>query len=174
MTQRESKSTIMSLLSTKLLTSKNFLLSGLPSPCQSLDQVQRKEAWGNTLVSNRLLSIAPSQPPQRMQRPYIPNCSSVALIVPNSICRIIGVAKMGSQITKTYKTIQKHGMRIRFFMVLDEPFELKIPTKLCHLCKSYEDPAAKIFSTRDRHGLSKISDLVGFQRDLQNRGQIAI
>jgi hypothetical protein len=69
---------------------------------------------------------------------------------------------MGSQITKTYKTIQKHGMRIRFFMVLDEPFELKIPTKLCHLCKSYEDPAAKIFSTRDRHGLSKISDLVGF------------
>ena len=47
---------------------------------------------------------------------------------------------MGSQITKTYKTIQKHGMRIRFFMVLDEPFELKIPTKLCHLCKSYEDP----------------------------------
>jgi hypothetical protein len=46
---------------------------------------------------------------------------------------------MGSQITKTYKTIQKHGMRIRFFMVLDEPFELKIPTKLCHLCKSYDD-----------------------------------
>ena len=174
MTQQESKSTIMSLLSPKLLTSKGFLLATLVNSGSGLDQVQRKEAWGNTLVSNRLLSIAPSQPPQRMQRPYIPNCSSVALIVPNSICQIIGVAKLGGQITKTYETIQKHGMRIRFFMVLDEPFELKIPTKLCHLCKSFEDRDESFCEPRDRHGLSKISVLVGFQRDLQHRGQIAI
>ena len=69
--------------------------------------------------------------------------------------------KVHSRITRSYRPDQKHSTRIRFLMLLDEPFELKTPTKRSCLFNSCVDRENVSLLKRERQVLSRICILSG-------------